>query len=202
MTFLLAGLDEVGRGALAGPLVAVATMFDSTQDAKWTKDASPIPGVDDSKKFSSREGRKEIFYRILRHSSLVDFGVGYVTVDEINEKGIDYANRLAFWRAVKDLNPQPIFLLVDGDRPAPDFCYSNQKNRPKADALWWPVGAASIMAKVIRDEMMVEFGLDYLHYKWSVNSGYGTADHIGALKSYGPSPLHRAQFIKKIVRTA
>jgi len=202
MAYNICGLDEVGRGSLAGPMLAVAALFstDIQDESGWLKARSPIPGVDDSKKFPTHTKRLEVYHRILRHSSLVDFGIGEVSVAEIDKDGIDEANRLAFYRACQDLKTHPSFILVDGDKPVPAWNYSQQMNRPKGDGYWWPVGAASILAKVIRDLYMVELGLDYLPYKFASNAGYGTPDHISALKHFGPCPLHRKQFVKKYVK--
>lgn len=202
MTYLIAGLDEVGRGALAGPLFAVAALFsvDPECSKQWNRKYSPIPEVNDSKSFSSSSKRRQVYESIIRHESLVDFGIGHVTVDEINTQGIEQANRIAFFRAVRDLETEPTYLLVDGDNWAPDFCRSQQSYKPKADALWWPVGAASILAKVIRDGFMAELATDYQHYRWEQNAGYGTPDHIRALKEYGACDLHRVKFIRKILQ--
>jgi ribonuclease HII len=203
LAYYVAGLDEVGRGSFAGPMVAVAAMFAMPEkdEAGWLTKHSPIPGVNDSKKFSTREKREEVYHRILRSEYLVDFGVGFITVDEIDKVGIDMANRQALFDAWRDLKHEPHFLLVDGDRPAPHFCYSQQKHRPQGDGHWWPVGAASILAKVIRDLYMVELGLDYPHYRWGQNSGYGTPDHAKAIELHGVCPLHRKQFTAKYQRS-
>ncbi len=203
MAYYVAGLDEVGRGAIAGPMVAVAAMFvlPEKNEAGWQTKHSPIPGVNDSKKFATREKREEVYHRILRSEYLVDFGIGLITVDKINELGIETANRHAFFDAWRDLKHEPHFLLVDGDRPAPHFSYSQQKNRPRGDGFWWPVGAASILAKVIRDLYMVELGLDYPHYLWKQNAGYETKDHAKAVLSHGLSPLHRKKFTEKFARS-
>ena len=202
MAFNICGLDEVGRGSLAGPMFAVAALFSTSiqDESGWLRARSPILGVNDSKTFPSHGKRLEVYHRILRDASLVDFGIGDVSVEEIDEKGIDEANRIAFYRACQDLKTPPNFILVDGDKPVPAWNYSQQKNRPRGDGYWWPVGAASILAKVIRDLYMVELGLDYLPYKWAQNAGYGTPDHISALKHFGPCPLHRKQFVKKYVK--
>ncbi len=200
----ICGLDEVGRGALAGPMFAVAAMFrvpNLGPDIWDIHRSNPIEGVKDSKAFSTHKARTEVFHRILRYGTLEDFGIGHVSVEEINEKGIDEANRIAFYRAWKDMCGEPDLLLVDGDRPAPAFNYSKQKNAPKADAKWWPVSAASVLAKVIRDNYMTELGADFPHFLWGQNSGYGSKDHRNALRSFGPSPLHRQQFISKILGT-
>lgn len=200
MGYLICGVDEVGRGALAGPLIAVAAMFDVEYTTNWATHTSPIKGVDDSKAFSGHSKRTEVFHRILRHEVTVDFGIGYVSVEEINKDGIDYANQMAFYRAWRDLKCQPNFILVDGDMNCPGWSYQHQRAQPKADGMWWPVGAASILAKVIRDNYMVEIGLDFLHYKWSQNAGYGTKDHVSAIRHFGPSPHHRSHFIRNIAK--
>lgn len=203
MSYSICGLDEVGRGSLAGPMFAVAAQFkaiDIEDENEWLRANSPIPGVHDSKTFSTHSKRLEVYHRILAHPFLIDFGIGQVNVDEIDKEGIDEANRIAFYRAWKDLKVEPSFILADGDKPVPAWAYSQQKHRPKGDGYWWPVGAASILAKVIRDLYMTELGLDYLPYKFAQNAGYGTAEHIAALKHLGPCPLHRKQFVKKYVK--
>jgi ribonuclease HII len=179
---------------------AVAAMFEVPKDFSWDRKLSPIEGVTDSKKFSSRKAREVVFRRILKSSYLVDFGLGEATVEEINEHGIDEANRLAFYRAWSSLKPAPSYMLVDGDKPAPAFSYSQQMNKPKADFLWWPVGAASILAKVIRDNHMAELGADFPCYDWASNAGYGSPVHLQALKEFGASPLHRSKFVLKTLR--
>jgi ribonuclease HII len=202
MSYLICGLDEVGRGSIAGPLFAVAAMFHSEKGAEWRREFSPILGVHDSKTFKSHEKRSEVYHRILRSEKLVDFGIGEVSVEEIDKHGIDEANRIAFYRAWSSLKPEPNWLLVDGDNPAPAWNYSMQTNRPKGDSYWWPVGAASILAKVIRDEYMIGIGERYPIYKWAQNAGYGTPDHIAELKKAGPCMFHRKSFIKNIVGRA
>jgi ribonuclease HII len=185
-------------------MFAVAAMFDVSirDEGGWLTKNSPIEGVNDSKKFSTHAKRTEVFHRILRSPLLVDFGIGHVTVEEIDQHGIDEANRIAFYRAWSTLKPEPQYMLVDGDRPAPAWNYSQQKNRPKGDGYWWPVGAASILAKVIRDNYMVDLGLDHLHFKWAQNAGYGTKDHTDAIKHFGACELHRKSFVKKMVGRA
>ena len=202
MSYYICGLDEVGRGAFAGPMLAVAAMFetDSKDEGTWVKKMTPILGVDDSKAFSSHEKRLVVYQRLLYSTKMVDFSVGHVDVEEIDKVGIDEANRIAFYRAWSGLKHEPSFILADGDKPVPAWNYSQQRNRPKGDSFWWPVGAASILAKVIRDTLMTEFDKDYPSYRFASNSGYGTADHIAALKKSGPCPLHRKQFISKYVR--
>jgi ribonuclease HII len=200
MPFLVCGLDEVGRGALAGPLIAVASLF-KLDEQYWSyleTRFSPIRGVNDSKKLTSKK-RREVFERLLRSEYLVDFGIGEISVDEINSFGIEWANRLAFIRAVKDLSQMPHFVLVDGDNPLEGWNIVDQKFEPKADGLWWPVGAASILAKVIRDSYMAELGHDNPEYDWDLNAGYGSDAHRAALLEFGATAHHRTKFIRNII---
>lgn len=200
MSFLICGVDEVGRGALAGPLIAVASLFSADPDPRyWEKIHTPVKGVTDSKKFSTPDKRREVYHRILRHPQLLDFGLGEVSVEEINRMGIDRANSLAFARAVQELKALPHYIIVDGTNPLYGWDMSRQRTIAKADDLYWPVGAASILAKVIRDSYMAELGNDYAHYQWSKNAGYGTKDHLDALRAMGACPHHRKAFIKKSV---
>lgn len=201
MSFLICGLDEVGRGSLAGPLMAVASLFKADSNPRyWEKIHSPVPGVVDSKKFSNQVKRREVYHRILRHSSLLDFGLGEVSVEEINDIGIDRANILAFDRAVKDLNSLPHFILVDGMNPVFGWDPARQRVAPKADDIYWPVGAASILAKVIRDTYMAELGTDFPYYRWAKNAGYGTKDHTDAIRNNGSCLHHRKAFLKSLGR--
>ena len=202
MPYYVCGIDEVGRGALAGPLIAVAAMFDvgSRDDAAWLRKNTPIEGVNDSKAFASHEKRSVVYHRILRSSCLVDFYIGHITVGQINRDGIDWCNRDAFFKAYRGLKREPNFYLVDGDKPAPNIMYSQQMNRPKGDSYWWPVAAASILAKVIRDTYMRELSEDHQHYCWDRNSGYGTKDHLDAIRAHGVCALHRTKFVEKYVR--
>ncbi len=199
----ICGIDEVGRGALAGPLVAVATAF--RLPSKWVDwsdyetENSPIAGVNDSKKLTPNR-RRDTFHRILRWESLVDFGIGEVPASEIDVVGIDRANRLAFDRAIKDLSVEPNYVLIDGDNPLRGWDPSKQHHEPRADGRFWPVGAASILAKVIRDDFMAELGNDFPHYRWGSNSGYGSKDHQDAIQHMGPCSFHRTQFIRKLWR--
>lgn len=205
MTFLICGVDEVGRGALAGPLVAVAALFRQELDAppvsrlhQLETDKSPILGVDDSKNLTPKK-RREVFHRILRSSQIVDFGIGEVSVAEINEVGIDWANAWAFQRAMQDLDGYvPHFTLVDGTSPIMGWDFKSQRNEPKADGKWWPVGAASILAKVIRDSFMAELSQDHPYYGWEKNAGYGSEEHRCGLIDFGATPLHREKFIRNI----
>lgn len=207
MPFLVAGIDEVGRGALAGPLMAVASLF--RIDDRYRLKASgsyifletrhsPVQGVNDSKKLSAKK-RREVFGLLLKADQLLDFGIGQVSAEEIDKQGIDWANQQAFERAVLDLCESPEFVLVDGDNPLMNWSMLHQAHEPKGDGLWWPVGAASILAKVIRDSFMAELGADYPYYAWDSNSGYGSDAHRAALIEFGACVHHRKQFIRGII---
>lgn len=220
--FLVCGIDEVGRGALAGPLIAVAALFRTFWPAyrvclkstdigpygfslagppplsSWKTGATPVPGITDSKLLSHGK-RRWLFHQILRYEDLVDFGIGEVSVEEINSAGIERANQLAFQRAVQDLKEVPWYLLVDGDKPVAGWDLTKQWVQSKGDKELWPIGAASILAKTIRDDYMTELAKDYPDYEWQRNAGYGSPLHKGMLKRIGPCPLHRKQFIRNIV---
>jgi ribonuclease HII len=203
---LVCGVDEVGRGSLAGPLLAVAASFwaePGTPTAGcwsgWAYNKNPIEGVKDSKAFVNRKKRETVYHRILDSHLLFDFGIGEVSVEEINKNGIDEANQEAFRRALADLSRPPPFVIVDGNRAITGWSVDHQFYQPKADSRWWPVSAASILAKVIRDEYMEGFSRDFPYYGWERNSGYGSEEHIHAIKKFGPSKHHRKQFIRNIL---
>lgn len=196
----VAGIDEVGRGALAGPLIAVAAMFKFWQGWQWDEMEtlkSPIQGVTDSKKLTPTR-RRDVFHRILNSGRLIGFGIGEISVSEINDRGIDWANNLAFKKAVEDLPHEPAYIILDGDNPLYGWEMHKQRYEPRADGRWWPVGAASIIAKVIRDDFMTELGRDYPDYGWERNSGYGSKYHQDAIRRIGPCQLHRTKFISKL----
>lgn len=186
------GIDEVGRGSLAGPLFAAATTF-------AFQATSPIAGVKDSKAFAKKSTMREVYRRILRSSELQDVGVGWAEVEEINKFGVDHANSLAFQRAVEDLRTPLGFLLVDGENAVPTVHRSHQHIEPRADANYWPVGAASIIAKVLRDELMTNLSEEFPGYGWETNAGYGSPSHREALLRLGATPYHRTKFIEGLV---
>lgn len=194
---LVCGIDEVGRGALAGPLIAVAALFDSS--ASYQLEFSPIPGLNDSKKLTVKK-RRRLFHEILRYECLVDFGVGETSVQEIDKFGINWANNIAFKRAIFDLKKMPEYILIDGINLIKGFDVPmNQICMPQADGKLWPVAAASILAKTIRDDYMAELGSSYPEYKWDSNAGYGSAAHKAALKEKGACGLHRAKFVEGLL---
>jgi ribonuclease HII len=194
---LICGFDEVGRGSLAGPLIAVGALFPSQDDFALHK--SPIPGLKDSKKFNTEEERRAVFNNLIRSPYLLDFGIGIVWTSEINKVGIDQANLTAFFHALDALAKEPDYLIVDGIKPVPHFQRSFQRVEPKADAKYWPVAAASILAKVIRDELMCELHQDWPQYRWNQNKGYGTETHKEAVLQHGPCHLHRKHFIRSLM---
>jgi ribonuclease HII len=175
----LAGVDEAGRGPLAGPVVAAAVIFDRKRVPK---------GIDDSKKLTA-EARAGLCMEI---RAVAHVGVGIATVEEIDEINILWASMLAMERAVAALAIEPAMVLVDGNR-CPRW------SRPSqwvigGDALCLSIAAASIVAKEARDRMMIEYDLHHPGYGWSQNKGYGTPAHLDALARLGPSPLHRKSF--------
>ena len=181
----LAGIDEVGRGPLAGPVVACAIIFDKSY---YNKD------VRDSKSLS--EKKRDQLSEILR-SQAVSFNVGEACVQEIEQYNIRQATFMAMRRAVSGLSVSPDFLLVDGenlpDSPVPSL------GIVKGDQKSFSISAASIVAKVARDNYMKELEREYPQYKFAKNKGYGTKEHIQAIKQLGPSPHHRKSFLKKIL---
>lgn len=177
---LIAGIDEVGRGALAGPVVAAAVML---------PEEPIILGVRDSKKLSS-EGREKIFTTI--KSIAISIGVGIVNVRVIDKINILQATYLAMRQAVSRLSPAPDYLLVDGFG-VPEIEVP-QLPLIKGDSRSISIAAASIIAKVIRDKIMIEEGVLRPHYGFPKHKGYGTKEHYRAIAKHGPCPIHRRSF--------
>ena len=175
----LAGVDEAGRGPLAGPVVAAAVIFDRKRVPK---------GIDDSKKLSAG-ARADLCGKI---RAVAHVGVGIATVEEIDEINILWASMLAMERAVASLGVEPAMILVDGNR-CPRWTRPSQWVIG-GDALCLSIAAASIIAKEERDRMMAEYDAHHPGYGWSQNKGYGTPAHLDALARLGPTPLHRRSF--------
>ena len=194
---LVCGIDEVGRGALAGPILAVAAVF--RFGPGMTMNTPPVPDLADSKSFSSRTKREAVFKMIIHTPFLVSCGVGEASVDEINTRGINWANAEIFKRAVMNLKVVPDIIYVDGENHIQGWPREKQCVEPKADAKYWPVSAASILAKVTRDRAMKELDKLYEGYAWHSNFGYGSALHTMMLQRKGPTEVHRTQFIEKIL---
>ena len=176
---LVAGVDEAGRGPLAGPVVAAACMIPKEVH---------LSGIRDSKLLSP-ERRKKLFWTIIRQTLV---GVGVVGEKEIDRINILNASLLAMRQAVLALSVTPEFLFIDGhlaiDLPIP------QTPIVKGDARLISIGAASIVAKVTRDEMMEDYDRQYPHYGFRRHKGYPTPAHVAALDAYGPCPIHRMSF--------
>lgn len=179
---LVGGVDEAGRGPLAGPVAAAVVIL--PQDI-W------MPGLNDSKQLS--EAKREEFFAKLQEEA-VDIGVGLVDSNRIDEINIRNANYQAMREAISDLEQTPDYLLVDGEE-IPEI-EIRQQRIVDGDARSISIAAASIIAKVTRDRMLVEYDQEYPEYNFAQHKGYGTADHIAALEEYGPCPIHRYSFSK------
>ncbi|MDZ7267186.1 MAG: ribonuclease HII [candidate division KSB1 bacterium] len=176
----VAGVDEAGRGPLAGPVVAAAIMFPPGES---------IPGVDDSKKLTPRV-RAELYPLLIERCT--SYAVSIVNADEIDRLNILQATILAMQRAIAGLAPRPEHVLIDG-RPLPG-CQVPQTAIIKGDALSFTIGAASILAKVVRDEIMGYYHRRFPQYGFNQHKGYGTVAHLAALKKLGPCAIHRRSF--------
>ena len=176
---LIAGVDEVGRGSLAGPVVAAAVILPK---------ACKIPGLNDSKKIPKYK-HKEIYEAVLQNA--IAIGIGIKDNHVIDQVNIYEATKLAMMEAIGRLDPQPQHLLIDAmklDLPI------SQTSIIKGDANSLSIAAASIVAKVTRDQMMEEFDREYPGYDFAKNAGYGTANHLAGLDQLGVTPIHRRSF--------
>lgn len=176
---LIAGVDEVGRGPLAGPVVAAAVILPK---------ACKIPGLNDSKKIPKSK-HKAIYEAVLQNA--IAIGIGIKDNQVIDQVNIYEATKLAMMEAIGQLEPQPQHLLIDAmklDLPIP------QTSIIKGDANSLSIAAASIVAKVTRDQMMEEFDCEYPGYDFTQNAGYGTANHLAGLDKLGVTPIHRRSF--------
>ena len=180
------GIDEAGRGPLCGPVVAAACILPIGVD---------IPRLNDSKKLSPKV-RMALFDEI--REKAIAYSIGYGTVDEIDKYNILEATLLAMRRAIDGLPIPPGYLLVDGNIFR-DFSIPGE-SVIKGDAISSSIAAASILAKVTRDRLMRELDEQYPQYGFAKNKGYGTAQHIAALKEYGPCPAHRRSFIGNFIK--
>ena len=177
---LVAGVDEAGRGPLAGPVVAAAVILNRAKIPK---------GLNDSKQLAA-ERRDELFSHIM--FSAIAVGVGEACVDEIDMINIRQATHMAMARAVRALQFRPAFALVDGNDPPALPCPCD--TIIEGDAKSASIAAASIIAKVTRDRMMQALHDEHPHYGWITNKGYGTPEHLLALDRFGPTPHHRRSF--------
>ena len=180
---VICGVDEAGRGPLAGPVCAAAVIL---------PDHHQIPGLNDSKKLTDKK-RRELFPLIKEQA--IAYGIGLADEKEIDEINILQATYLAMERAIAQLEGKADLALIDGNR-AKDFGLP-VKTVVKGDSLSASIAAASILAKVTRDDMMEAYAGEYPGYGFEVHKGYGTKAHYAALTEKGPSPIHRMTFLKK-----
>lgn len=181
----VAGIDEAGRGPLAGPVVVACVIM--------PKD-SMIEGINDSKKISEKK-RETLYEKILEEA--VSYGVGIINQEEIDEINILQATKKALTEAVKSMEIKPQVILVDA-LTGIDTIGIPYKSIIKGDAKSYSIGAASIIAKVTRDRIMREWDKVYPQYGFAGHKGYGTAKHMQAIREYGICPLHRKTFVKNI----
>jgi ribonuclease HII len=181
----ICGIDEAGRGPLAGPVFAAAVIL---------PDGLYIEGLNDSKKLSAKK-RESLFDEITQNA--VSYSIGFATEKEIDEINILQATFLAMQRAFGGLQVKPACALVDGNR-MPTLGIPTE-TIIKGDGLSANIAAASILAKVSRDRLMLELDAMYPNYQFAKHKGYGTALHTELIKKYGPSPIHRMTFLKKIL---
>lgn len=179
----IAGVDEAGRGALAGPVVAAAVILPCRIDAPW------LDQVKDSKQLSPAK-RELLFHNI--HQIAISIGISLAPPEVIDAQGIIKATRLAMKLAIDQLSPPPESLLIDymllPEVPLP------QKGITNGDKLCFSIACASIMAKVARDHLMIELDRTYPGYGLAQHKGYGTEKHLSCLRQLGPSPIHRQSF--------
>ena len=181
---LLCGVDEAGRGPLAGPVCAAAVILPRGFE---------IHGLNDSKKLT--EKKREELFDLIKDSALT-YGVAFASVEEIEALNILGATFLAMNRAIGKLDPQPELALIDGNRNSGITVSS--RCVIKGDATCADIAAASILAKVTRDRLMLELAAQYPEYHFEQHKGYGTKLHYEALREFGPSPVHRPSFLRKM----
>lgn len=182
----ICGVDEAGRGPLAGPVCAAAVIL---------PEGAVIEGLDDSKKLT--EKKREKLYDIIKETA-VAYSVAYGTLEEIETVNILEATYLAMNRAIEGLNVKPDFALIDGNR-APRGIKIPCETIVKGDSKSMSVAAASVLAKVTRDRLMLEYDKKYSEYNFKKHKGYGTKEHTELIKQYGPCEIHRLSFLKNIL---
>jgi ribonuclease HII len=182
----IAGVDEAGRGPLCGPVVAAAVILPVNLY---------IEGINDSKKLSEKK-REKIYEELINNKDVI-FAVGMSDVDVIEKVNILNATKLAMIQAIKGLNIKPDYVLIDGNQKI-DIDIPSQ-TLVSGDSKSASIAAASIIAKVTRDRMMLEFDKEFLEYSFSKHKGYGTKVHIEAIKKYGLCSIHRPSFCKHFV---
>lgn len=181
---LICGVDEAGRGPLAGPVCAAAVILPRNIE---------IVGLNDSKKLSEKS-RERLYDEICEKA--MSFGIAFASVEEIEELNILNAAMLAMNRAIAQLEPQPELALIDGNRSS--AIEINSRCVIKGDAKCADIAAASILAKVTRDRYMLDMAEKYPEYHFERHKGYGTKLHYEALREYGPCEIHRPSFLRKM----
>ena len=182
---LVCGVDEAGRGPLAGPVCVAAVILPN---------GAEIPGLNDSKKLSEKK-REALFDVILQKA--IATRICFAEVAEIEEKNILGATMAAMTRAVRSLSPAAEYALIDGNR-IPEYLGIPAEAVVRGDALCMSVAAASVLAKVSRDRLMLEYDRQYPQYGFASHKGYGTAAHYAAIRRWGICPIHRPSFLKKM----
>jgi ribonuclease HII len=177
---LIAGVDEAGRGPLAGPVVAAAVIL---------RPDRPIEGVNDSKKLTAR--KREQLYELIMENALA-VGIGSCSPELIDQINILQATRKAMLDAVNQLDTQPDYILIDGITPIATSI--RQQTIKQGDSRSASIAAASIIAKVTRDRIMADYDKEFPQFGFAGHKGYGSASHLAALRTYGPSPIHRKTF--------
>lgn len=187
----IAGVDEVGRGPLAGNVVTAAVILD---------DNHPITGLNDSKKLSARQ-REQLAQEIKEHA--LCFSIAQAGIEEIDELNILHATMLAMRRAIEGLTIAPEFCQIDGNRIPPGLPCPAEAI-VKGDGSVAAISAASILAKVERDQQMLKLHAQHPEYGFDRHKGYGTAQHLAALKQFGPLPEHRRSFapVRQLIESA
>lgn len=184
---VICGVDEAGRGPLAGPVCAAAVVM---------PEGLIIEGVNDSKKLTAK--KREKLFEIIKNEAIC-YSVAFASASEIDEINILNATHLAMTRAVEGLEKVPEVVLVDGNS-LPKWYYDSEAI-VKGDAVCHSIACASILAKVSRDRLMLLEAEKYPQYFFEKHKGYGTKVHVQAIKDYGPCPIHRRTFLKKILKT-
>ena len=179
------GVDEAGRGPLAGPVCAAAVILPEN---------TVIEGVNDSKKLS--EKKREALFDVIKEQAL-SYSIAFASVEEIEEVNILNATMLAMKRAVEGLDIKADYAMIDGNR-LPDLSIDSEFI-VKGDAKSMSIACASILAKVSRDRLLYKYAEEYPEYLFDKHKGYGTKAHVEAIKKYGPCPYHRLSFLKKIL---
>jgi ribonuclease HII len=184
----VAGVDEAGRGPLAGPVVAAAAIL----PPRWLEAGLPaeLAGLNDSKQLTA--GQREKFFAFITQCGEIEFGIAEVSAAVIDEINILQATHRAMNAALAQLHPLPPHALVDG-RPVKTLCVP-QTALVKGDARSYSIAAASVLAKVTRDRLMRAFDRQFPEYGFAVHKGYGTAKHMAAIRKFGACPIHRKTF--------